>query len=165
MQHCEFMFQGERLQVLQNGALYWPTEPLLAVADLHGQIRQNGENRQRPASPAARPARTECTATSAASADCRSDPAWWKTSASTSSGTTGRKRAPTPCSPPYAASKTCVGPTSSIGGLVAPQPPAQKWDAPGFLRLLCNEAKNMLAAKKIVISHSPDVLRRMERGC
>ena len=64
------------------------------------------------------------------------------------SGSAGRKRAPTPCSPPYAASKTCVGPTSSIGGLAAPQPPDQKWDAPVFLRFLCNEAKNMLAAKK-----------------
>ena len=92
----------------------------------YGQIRQNGENRQRPASPAARPTRTECAATSAASADCRSDPAWWKTLASTSSRSAGRKRVPTPCSPPYAALKTCVDPTSSIGELFAPQPPDQK---------------------------------------
>ena len=37
-----------------------------------------------------------------------------------------RKRAPTPSSPPDAASKTCVGPTSSIGGLVVAQPSEQK---------------------------------------
>ena len=35
-------------------------------------------------------------------------------------GAVGRKRTPTPCSPPNAASKTIVGPTSSIGGLAAP---------------------------------------------
>ena len=35
----------------------------------------------------------------------------------------GRKRAPTLCSPPNAASKTTDGPTSSTGGPVASQPP------------------------------------------
>lgn len=35
MQHCEFMFRGERLQASANGALYWPRKQLLAVADLH----------------------------------------------------------------------------------------------------------------------------------
>ena len=35
MQHCEFMFQGERLQALQHGALYRSRKRLLAVADLH----------------------------------------------------------------------------------------------------------------------------------
>ena len=49
----------------------------------------------------------------------------------------GRKRAPTPCPPSDAASKTCVGPTSSIGGLAAPQPPNQrKWTAPHSERAL-----------------------------
>ena len=37
-------------------------------------------------------------------------------------GAAGRKRAPPPRSPPDAASKTCVGPTFSIGGLVVQQP-------------------------------------------
>ena len=36
------------------------------------------------------------------------------------------KRTPTPCSQPNAASKTTAGPTSSIGGLAAPQPPDQR---------------------------------------
>lgn len=35
MQHCEFMFQGERLQAFANGTLFWPRKQLLAVADLH----------------------------------------------------------------------------------------------------------------------------------
>ena len=33
----------------------------------------------------------------------------------------GQRRAPTPCSPSNAASKTGAGPTSSIGGMAAPQ--------------------------------------------
>ena len=33
------------------------------------------------------------------------------------------RREPTPCPPPDAASKTCAGPTSSIGGPVMPPPP------------------------------------------
>ena len=41
-------------------------------------------------------------------------------------GRTGRKRAPTACSPSDAASKTGAGPTSSIGGLAASQPHNQK---------------------------------------
>ena len=50
---------------------------------------------------------------------------------SNSWGAAGRKRAPTPCSPSDAASKTCVGPTFSNGGLVASQPHDQKkWTAP-----------------------------------
>ena len=40
------------------------------------------------------------------------------------------KRATAPCSPPIAASQTAVGPTSSIGGLAAPQPPDLKNLAP-----------------------------------
>ena len=72
-------------------------------------------------------------ATAAGSAACRSDPASWKAPASRSSGAAssgrgaaGRKRAPTPCSPSNAASKTTDGPTSSIGGPAAPQPSDQK---------------------------------------
>ena len=38
----------------------------------------------------------------------------------------GRRRAPTPCSPSNAASTTTDGPTSSIGGPAAPQPPGPK---------------------------------------
>ena len=46
-------------------------------------------------------------------------------------GAADRKRAPTPCSPPDAASKTGAGPTSSIGGLAASQSRDQrKWTAP-----------------------------------
>ena len=49
------------------------------------------------------------------------------------------RRAPTPCSPPDAASKTCAGPTSSIGGPVMPPPNPRKRDAPsdesGAIRL------------------------------
>ena len=45
---------------------------------------------------------------------------------SKSSGAAGRKRAPTLYLPPKAASKTIAGPTSSIGGPVAPQPTNQK---------------------------------------
>ena len=42
------------------------------------------------------------------------------------------RREPTPCPPPDAASKTCAGPTSSIGGPVMPPPPnPRKRDAPG----------------------------------
>ena len=41
-------------------------------------------------------------------------------------GAAGRKRVPTPCSPPNGASKTTAGLTSSIGGLAAPQPHDQK---------------------------------------
>ena len=37
-------------------------------------------------------------------------------------GAAGRKRAPPPRSPPDVASKTCVGPTFSIGGLVVQRP-------------------------------------------
>ena len=66
-------------------------------------------------------------------AACRSDPASWKAPASASSGASskepgafGRKREPTPCSPSNAASKTGAGPTSSMGGLAAPQPHNQK---------------------------------------
>ena len=78
-------------------------------------------------------------ATAAGSADCRSDPTSWKAPASRSSGAAssgrgaaGRKRAPTPCSPPNAASKTIARPTSSTGGSVSAQPPDQrKWDTPG----------------------------------
>ena len=35
MQHCDLMFQGERLRALQHGALHWSRKRLLAVADLH----------------------------------------------------------------------------------------------------------------------------------
>ena len=38
----------------------------------------------------------------------------------------GRKREPTPCSPPNAASKATARPTSSIGGFAAPQPSDQR---------------------------------------
>ena len=72
-------------------------------------------------------------ATFASNSDCRSDLALWKVPANKSSGAastgrrpTGRKREPTPCSPPNAASKTTDGPTSSIGGPSAPQPSDQK---------------------------------------
>ena len=87
----------------------------------------------RPASATARPTGTGCAATSAGSADCRSDPASWKALAISSSeadskepGATGRKREPTPCSPSDAALKTGAGPTSSNGGLAASQPHHQK---------------------------------------
>ena len=73
------------------------------------------------------------TTTSTGSAACRSEQASWKAPASTLSGTdstswdtAGRKWVPTPRSPSDAASKTCVGPASSNGGLVAPQPPADQ---------------------------------------
>ena len=47
------------------------------------------------------------------------------------SGCRWSKPAPTSCSPSDAASKTCAGPTSSIGGLAAKQPHDQKiWAAP-----------------------------------
>ena len=67
------------------------------------------------------------------SAGCRSEPASWKTPASRSSGAgssgrgaVGRKRTPTPCSPPNAASKTIAEPTSSIGRPIASQPIEQR---------------------------------------
>ena len=41
-------------------------------------------------------------------------------------GEAGKQAAPTPCSPPDAASKTCVVRTSSNGGLVAVRLPHQK---------------------------------------
>ena len=41
-------------------------------------------------------------------------------------GAARRKRAPTPCPPSIAASKTTVGPTSSIGGPAAAQSPDQE---------------------------------------
>ena len=83
-------------------------------------------------------------ATAAGSAAGRSDPVSWKAPASRPSGAgssrrgaAGRKRAPTPCSPPNAASKAIAGPTSSTGGPVAPQPLDQeKWDAPVHTKAL-----------------------------
>ena len=73
--------------------------------------------------------RSRIPATFAGIAGCRSDPASWKAPASRSSGAgssgrgvAGRKRAPTPSSPPNAALKTTDGPTSLIGGLAASQP-------------------------------------------
>ena len=41
------------------------------------------------------------------------------------------RREPAPCSPPDAASKTCAGPTSSIGGPVMPPLNPRERDAPG----------------------------------
>ena len=45
-------------------------------------------------------------------------------------GVSGRKLAPTLCSPSNAALETNIGPTSSIGGFVVSPPDQRKWDAP-----------------------------------
>ena len=48
-----------------------------------------------------------------------------------------RRRVPTPSSPPDAASKTRVGPTSPIGGLVAAQPSDQKMKRTQLCAVAC----------------------------
>ena len=133
MQHCELMFQGERLRALQHGALHWPRKRLLGVAGLHmgksARMARTGSDLH----PLLRGQRgPKCcdlcrkrglpVGSGVVENPCKHivENRFKK------SGSAGRKRAPTPCSPPYPASKTCVGPTSSIGGLVAPQPPDQK---------------------------------------
>ena len=126
MQHCEFMFQGERLQALANGALYWPRKRLLAVADLH-----MGKS--------ARMARTgrSLLPCCEANADRMSCDLCRKRGLPVGSGVVENackyivdircsKAGVNALLAPYAASRTCVGPTSSIGGLVTPQPPDQK---------------------------------------
>ena len=115
---------GQEMQAFER-------EDVEAAAPTWG--RTAGLKRSRPSFATAGPTETECATTSIGSSDCRSDPASWKAPASRSSaaassgpGATGRRPGPTPCSPSNAASRTIVGPTSSNGGLAAPQPPDQK---------------------------------------
>ena len=99
------VFEAGEVVVLSDGAPWIRTtcEEILAgrVAHVIAALKPSP-----PASATTRPTRTECAATSAASADCRSAPASWKAPASKSSaadssgpGAAGRSREPTPCSP------------------------------------------------------------------
>ena len=100
----------------------------------------------------------------------RSDPALRKAPANTSSGTgskernaTGRKHAPTHCSPSDAASKTGVGPTSSIGGLAARPPPDQrKWTAPLLRQRLCLRKPGRISGNICLQRKARPAIRRGE---
>ena len=74
----------------------------------------------RPADGAVRPAREDAEEGTSAMPEFR---------CSRARSASGRE--PTPCPPPDAASKTCAGPTSSIGGPVMPPPNPRKRDTPG----------------------------------
>ena len=75
----------------------------------------------------------------------------------------GRKRAPPPCSPPGAASKTCVGPTSSNEGLAAPQPHDQKWDASTLRAEVDNAGRGDLYVRQRMIGISHAMIEKLPR--